>query len=355
LGALLLVIRRRNAATLLIAGTIAGLALASKLTGLWALLGIATWLIVQRQFRPAAMFAVASAAAVVVVLGSIEAVTAGGLSQHLLTFSTAGVATGLAVLRSPNQVLYNLLGYAFGTVVLLPFAAVGALLLGDWRKLSVIHFCLGYAALLLMLAYTDIGTGFNQLIDVTVLAVLAAGHLALTEGRLTGVSAGRPLVLAVSVMVVWAAWLGLVRTVAFDLRRTAAAAGTGEPFPRAATKVAAMVQAGEQVLAEDPSIDVALGRRPLVMDAFMLMRLDRAHPQSVDPLIGRIADREFDLVVLLVPLEDRTLDYWWTDYHFGPRMANALRASYTFDRSVGRYFLYRRSRVQISPSGASAR
>ena len=339
LGALLLVIRHRNTWTLLVGGTLAGLALASKLTGLWALLAIATWLMAQQQFRPAAMFTVVSAATAIVFLSSIEVLTAGGLSQHLMTFSTAGVGTGLAILRSPNQVLYNLLGYAFGTVVLLPLAAVGALLADNWRKPSVIHISLIYAALLLMIVYTDIGSGFNQLLDITVLTALAVGHLAGTEGRLPGVSGGPPVVLAVTVMVVWAASLGLVRTVAFDLRRTAAAARAGESFSRAATRVAAMVKPGEQVLAEDPSIEVALGRRPLVMDPFMLRRLDRAHPQSVDPLIARIVEREFDLVVLLVPLENRTFDYWWTDFHFGPRIANALRASYTFDRSVGRYFL----------------
>jgi hypothetical protein len=95
------------------------------------------------------------------------------------------------------------------------------------------------------------------------------------------------------------------------------------------------------VLSEDPSIYVAMGRRPLLMDAFMLTRLDRTHPQWVDPLVARIAERRFDLVVLVVSLDDRSLDFWWNDYHLGPRIAGALRSSYRFDRSVGRYFLYR--------------
>jgi hypothetical protein len=73
----------------------------------------------------------------------------------------------------------------------------------------------------------------------------------------------------------------------------------------------------------------------------MLLRLDRQHPDWVDPLIRRINDRRFALVVLVVPIENRTFDYWWNDFQFGPRVAAALRASYRADGTVGPYFLYR--------------
>jgi len=95
------------------------------------------------------------------------------------------------------------------------------------------------------------------------------------------------------------------------------------------------------VLAEDPSIYLPLHRQPVVMDPFMLLRLDRQHPEWVDPLIRRISERRFALVVLVVSLEDPTLDYWWNDFQFGPRVAAALRESYRPDGTLGRYFLYR--------------
>ena len=57
------------------------------------------------------------------------------------------------------------------------------------------------------------------------------------------------------------------------------------------------------------------------MDAFMLARIDRLHPRWVDPFIAHIEERRFGLVVLVVSLEDRSVDFWWTDYHFGPRIA----------------------------------
>jgi hypothetical protein len=95
------------------------------------------------------------------------------------------------------------------------------------------------------------------------------------------------------------------------------------------------------VLAEDPSIEVALGRQPVVMDPFMLARLGRAHPEQVEPLISWIDARRFDVVVLVVSLEDRTVEFWWNDFEYGPRVAAAFRKSYRPDGLVGRYFVYR--------------
>ena len=105
--------------------------------------------------------------------------------------------------------------------------------------------------------------------------------------------------------------------------------------------IADLVKPGDEVLAEDPALYVALHRRPLIADSFMLNALDRHHPEWLDPLIRQIADRRFQLVVLVVPVEDRNLDYWWTNFHYGPRIAAALRTAYRPAGTVGRYFVYR--------------
>jgi hypothetical protein len=190
----------------------------------------------------------------------------------------------------------------------------------------------------LTVVYADLGAGFNQLLDLVVVVVLVVGEWV---GRLTtkAESVAAPvLALVIAVSVVWADGLDLVRTVGFDVRSAVARNGSPE---RAALAVSRLVGSGDEVLAEDPSIYVPLHRRPVVMDPFMLLRLDRQHPEWVDPLIRRIGERRFALVVLVVPLEDRALDYWWNDFQFGPRVANALRESYRPDGTLGRYFLYR--------------
>ena len=116
---------------------------------------------------------------VAVVLGALEVMTRGGLSRHLQWFSTAGMVGGSSLWRAPNQLLYNLRGWASGTVVLLPLAALSVLLTSSrWRSLTVLHFALGYAFLLILVIYSDLGTGANQLVDLIVLVALVVGHLA---------------------------------------------------------------------------------------------------------------------------------------------------------------------------------
>ena len=339
-GALALAAGGSKSRQFVVAGALAGLAFASKLTGLWGAFAVITWLAIDQQWRRAAIFAIATVATVAMTLGVVQLFTNGGLSEHLLAFTFAGVRGGGTIFRGPNQLLFNLLGHATAAVVLFPLAIISALLTGGWRQLSVFHIALMYALLVLMVVYADFGTGFNQLLDLVVLVVLVVGEWL---GRVrTNVDRAVPPVLAlvIAVTVVWADGLDLVRTVGFDVRGAVASARNGSA-PRAALAVSRMVGPRDEVLAEDPSIYLPLHRQPVVMDPFMLLRLDRQHPEWVDPLIRRIGERRFALVVLVVPLDDRTLDYWWNDFQFGPRVAAALRESYRADGILGRYFLYR--------------
>jgi hypothetical protein len=338
--ALFAVLAGRGRSTMLIAGAFAGLAIASKLTGVWAFLAITTWLVMHRQWRRALIFCGACAGVAGLILGTVEVLTGGGLSAHLLAFSLAGIGGGGSFLRSPNQILFNLLGHASGAVVLFPLAVLGALLSRGWRQLSVIHIALAFSILLLLVVYADVGTGFNQLIDLVVLTAVAAGHLA-APATSSDPRTHAVLRMAVTVFVIWAAGLDLVRTVGFDVRTSVAALKARAVPHRTVDLVVGMARPGERVMAEDPSIEVALGRQPVVMDPFMLARLERAHPEQVDPLISWIDARRFDLVVLVVSLEDRTVEFWWNDFQYGPRVAAALRKSYRPDGLVGRYFVYR--------------
>jgi hypothetical protein len=338
-GALALAVRGRSSRQLAVAGALAGLAFTSKLTAVWGGAAVITWLAINRQWRPAAVFAVAAAAAAVVTLGGVQLLTHGGLSEHIFAFAFAGVHGG-NLLRGPNQLLYHLLGHAYATVVLFPFAVVTALLSAGWRQLSVFHIALIYALLVLMVVFADVGTGSNQLLDVVVLVTLAVGDWIGRASTDTDFRAASALVLIVAIAVVWADSLDLVRTIGFDVRGAVAAARIGSPG-RATVAVSRMVGAADDVLAEDASIYVPLRRRPVVMDPFMLLRIDRAHPELVDPLIRRINERRFALVVLVVPLENREFDYWWNDLDLGPRVAAALRQSYRPAGTAGRFFLYR--------------
>jgi hypothetical protein len=103
--------------------------------------------------------------------------------------------------------------------------------------------------------------------------------------------------------------------------------------------LAGTVRPGDTLLAEDPSIPVLLGQTPIVLDAFMVRRLDEVQPQAVDVLVTRIERSEFDHVALVMPLDDE--DYWWEYYHFGLRVIGALRRHYVLAGQVDGYNIYR--------------
>ena len=181
----------------------------------------------------------------------------------------------------------------------------------------------------------DVGTGWNQLVDLVVLTALVVGQLA-------GRSWPRPLAVAapalVAMLLLWVNIGGLAVTVVPDVQPALAALRGGQQD--SPTPLADRATATTPLLSEDPYVPVSLGQRPVVLDPFMLLRIGRRDPAAVQRLVDRIRAREFALVVLVVPLEPVD-QQWWNEVHFGRGVAEALAGSYESVGSVDGYFLYR--------------
>jgi hypothetical protein len=105
------------------------------------------------------------------------------------------------------------------------------------------------------------------------------------------------------------------------------------------TLIEALPADGE-LLTEDATPAVLLGRRPVVMDPFafrLLAERDRIDPE---PLADRVRRREFAALVLLRDIEDPD-ESLAPRFHFGPQVTDAIREAYQFDRRVGGYYLFR--------------
>ncbi len=84
---------------------------------------------------------------------------------------------------------------------------------------------------------------------------------------------------------------------------------------------------------------VLLGRRPVVMDPFAFRVLAERGRVNDRPLAGRIARREFDVLVLMGA---------WTSpargcvriFISGRAVTAAMREAYRFDRQLGPYYLF---------------
>jgi hypothetical protein len=193
--------------------------------------------------------------------------------------------------------------------------------------------------LLAVTMYIAVGVGFNQLLDVIVLAAIVVGLLA-ARVRHDG---ERVLAAVVAVAVAWAAGTGVALSLLEDARDTARGLVSGErteefhPDP-----LGGVVGPNEAVLAEDAYVEHSLGRHPTVLDPFMLLRVARIDPRAAADLVDRIEAGEFAVVAMVLPVEADHGD-WWTDYHFGPDVIEALRTHYRLETVAGGYYLYRRA------------
>ena len=138
----------------------------------------------------------------------------------------------------------------------------------------------------LLVVLTDVGTGWNQLIDPVVLTVLVVGELA---GRRwpDPVAAAVPAIIAI--VLLWVNLGGLAVTIAPDLQPALAdlrGARHYSPEPLAGRATAAT-----PLLSEDPYVPVSLGQRPVVLDPFMLLRIGRRDPAAAQRLVDRIRAR----------------------------------------------------------------
>ena len=321
---------------LIAAGVLAGLGPLAKLTAGWAALAILCRLGATGRWRDFGVFLAAASATTLVGVGAGLVASGGRLWESIGRLAFAGDGGPSSLVRAPNQVVYNLVEYAPGILAVLPFAVVAIGLAGRWRELSVVDWALAWALVALIAVYTDVGTGLNQLIDVLVLTTAVAAQLPARLAARMG-EQHHPLGrygLAVAALTALAA--GMIIALVPAARDAAEVARHGHPLPT--EPLVEVIGPGDTVLSEDPYVPVTLERRPVVLDPFMLRRLDEVDPAAVDPLVERIEQRDFDYVVLLEDLDETG---WWEVFHFGPRVADALRQAYEPSDARDGYLLYR--------------
>jgi hypothetical protein len=329
----LMIARSGTRRALAAAGAFAALAFASKTTGVWAALAILSWLALARRWRDIALFGGTFALGVGVLFAVVQTASQGRFTDNLALLTLAGVGGGVGPIRAPNQLLYQMFTYAGAIWLLIPFAVASVLSDGRWRRPGMYDLALGWAVVLLIVTYTDVGAGFNQLLDISVLTVIVAGHLA---GRtITTPVSAVPLGLALTLAIIWGVGNGVLLVQVPDIRATVEGRQLGYPVE----PLVDLVGPGQEILSEDPYVPLSMGRDPVVLDPFMLLRLDRVDPAAVDELIKRIEDKRFAYLVMITSL-DRN-DYWWDQFHFGPRIVDAMRRSYVEEGRIDRYYVYR--------------
>jgi hypothetical protein len=83
---------------------------------------------------------------------------------------------------------------------------------------------------------------------------------------------------------------------------------------------------------------VLLDQTPVVLDTFMLLRLDRDDPDQTEELRQRIESKAFSKIVLIRELD--LSDDWWRTNHFGPRLIRSIARNYRLTAHVDTYWVY---------------
>lgn len=324
------------------AGTVAAAALAalafiSKLSAVWAPLAIVVWLLARDRKR-LAWFSVAYVCLAGGLLLVFAGITQGRIFENVFGLATTGVTGLRSVVLSPYRFAHLMIEVATTAWAVFPIAGFAGWLALKERRGSIYLLSLLFALAVLLVVLTDVGTGWNQLIDMVVLSALVIGEFA-ARTRTGWASPDRAAAGTVAVMLglalLWVTLSGFVVTLVPDVQ----GAINGEPSYRK-DPLSGVADPRTTILSEDPYVPVSLGQVPVVLDAFMLLRLGEKQPDAILDLIRRIGAQEFDLVVLVVPLEP--LDQsWWSEEDFGPEVVKAISQAYVFAGRTQGYYVYR--------------
>jgi hypothetical protein len=296
-------------------------------------------------------------------VGLLDLVSGGRMSANLRELAFAGLPSAYAPLSEAPLKLYRIACQrATVLLCLAPLALAGAVKQAAQGRLSISTLSLAAAVPLLLIILADRGADFNHLLDVIVLTAACAGEF-VGLSRSTRYAAQT---LAVATVLIGTGVMFSFRT---NVYADARAAATGLVRPRGESRydphrMARYVRPDESLLSEDASVELLLGRRPIVLDAFMLRRIGDIHPAWRADLVRRLNERRFDKVVLIYKLDP--VDSWWRNNHFGTQIAIAIHTNYGLTQEIlAGVFKYRiytplarpveKSRAATIPSAAALR
>jgi hypothetical protein len=320
IAAVALVAERTTSPRAAAAGALCGLALLTKLSALWAPAALGVWL-AWRARRLLLPFAGALVATAAVLALAAQALSAGRFSDSLTAFAFAGGGDG--ALEGVRRLF--LLGVR-DQRSLWPVLLLGVVAALAGRRPGPYELALAASALVLAVVLRDLGAYENHLLDLTVLGCLV------TARGWTGVSGRARTAFRAAALagVVLATLLAGRHTLLPDVRDAIA----GSPEPALATRpLDGVVDFGGCVLSEDASLPLLAGYRPVVLDAFMVLRLREHDPDAVEALRLRVERSEFAHVVLIAPADDPVQ---YTSFDFGPEIAAAVRSAYVLERAVAK-------------------
>jgi hypothetical protein len=246
------------------------------------------------------------------------------------------VTSARDILASPYRVVHLRVSDATTAWALAPLAGLAAWFSIAERRMSLFVLSLTAALAFLLVVLLDVGTGWNQLIDIVVLTAIVVGELIGRTSKASHDDVRQDALLtpAIGLFLAWILLTGFVVTLVPAVEATAGGNASYRVDP-----LAGVATGRTSVLSEDPYVPVSLGQTPIVLDPLMLPRVGEQQPSVVADLVARVEARDFDLVVLVEPLQpvDRA---WWNEEDFGAPVARPIADAYRYAGRTQGYYLY---------------
>lgn len=308
-----------------------------RLSALWAPVAIVVWLLA-RERRWLWTYLGYQVGMLLVVAAFFHLLSDGRFVDNVFALGGAD-NDGMALwLRVPLLLFMLLVDHAPATWVLLPLATFGLMLRaqrGDWH---IVHIGLVASFVVLVVGLVTADARANDMLDVIVLGAICAADV-WRIARKPGRRVMEPAQAAIAVMLLWSMAGGLVVHVRADILESLAIVVFDErPARYDRTPLAGFLATDMAVLSEDPSINVTLGQRPVVLDAGLLRQLSDQRLAVVEPLVERIGQRKFDAIVLIRDIDEQ--GWWYEHVHFGRPIRAAIEEHYRLVTERHGLYLY---------------
>jgi hypothetical protein len=266
-------------------------------------------------------------------LALFELLSRGRMLDNIVELSFAGVGGGIRPLLTAPETFVALSKQSADAIwLLVPLALIGLVSAFYRRRPTIYHVSFLIALPIVVVELSDKGAYRNHLIDFAVLTAILVAEICGTSSAMNRLML-RSVALVTLIFAIGASFPQERQLVSGALRTLA---GRGASAPK--KPLANEVDANDVLLSEDPFIPVSMGKDPIVLDAFMLLRILRDHRTWEAQLVGRIDDQRFTKIVLVQELDPA--DSWWRGWDFGPAVSEAMARNYRLARRVGQYWLY---------------
>jgi hypothetical protein len=318
LGAVAVVARKSQSAAAL-AGALCALAFVSKLSAIWGAAAILIWLAIRDRPR-LPIFAASLLGCGGVLLGIFEAASKGRMTANIFSLAGAGEQGNFSVLDFATKIVSASEGSG-AMWILVPFAvaSIGGAIAG--RRLTIYHVAFLVASAVVISVMTDAGTVPNHFLDLQILAGVLIADVWRANPS-TGSDVVRASVLAAILLGTLASY---VTNVANDTE-TAARSLAGGDHAYEARPLTGVLEPDDRLLSEDPYVPVSRGEDPVVLDAFMLLRILNDHPDWEAVLVRQIKARTFTKILLVRKLDPS--DPFWQSNDFGLPVISAIAQNY---------------------------